>query len=116
MATKDGDLTLRHFNLTPRCRRGRRRFSTGWISSPTVPVPPPVRTLILVFIVVTPAQPGTTAKVTDVNKLVREVIENEIKGQTNEAADSRLWSYRKMTLQRGEKLLLEYCETKRGII
>lgn len=50
---------------------------------------------------------------TDVDQLVREVVQNEIESQLNEP---NLWSYRELTKTRGREVLLEYCQTKYGII
>jgi hypothetical protein len=52
----------------------------------------------------------------DAKQLVREVIQNEIKSQAEEAGDEHLWSYRELTRQKGKELLYEYCQTKYGTI
>ena len=44
---------------------------------------------------------------------MREVIQNEIRSQTN---DTNLWSYRELTKTKGRGVLLEYCQTKHGTI
>jgi hypothetical protein len=50
---------------------------------------------------------------TDLDHLVREVMQNEIQSQLNE---TNLWSYRELTRRKGKELLFEYCETKHGTI
>ena len=52
----------------------------------------------------------------DAKQLVREVMNNELKAQAEEAGDDHLWSYRELTRQKGKNLLFDYCETKYGTI
>jgi len=46
-------------------------------------------------------------------QLVREVIQNEIRAQTD---NHNLWSYRDLSEHNGKKLLFAYCETREGTI
>lgn len=57
-----------------------------------------------------PIPPGNSA---DVDRLVREVIQNEIQAEVQE---TDLWSYRELTRSGGRERLIEYCETKHGTI
>jgi hypothetical protein len=52
----------------------------------------------------------------DASQLVSEVIQNEIRRESEEARDDRLWSYRELTLRDGSELLFEYCQTKHGTL
>jgi hypothetical protein len=47
----------------------------------------------------------------DADRLVREVMENEVQAQTR---DQSLWSYREIKEKNGHERLLEVCETKHG--
>lgn len=80
-------------------------------------VPRGVQTRILLFVwIVTLAATARAESGTDLKQLVGEAVDNEIKSQTSEANDNRLWSYRKLTRKRDKERLWGYCETKLGII